>query len=65
MESVTTEKLSAALSLVAALVIVAATYFQWWNITYRGQMIMKPWVKAMLGLMALLLVGALVLLLVS
>lgn len=58
----TSEKLSALLSLIAATVVVAASYFQWWHLTYRGKLIAKPWVKVMLaGVIALLVAAAILL----
>ena len=61
----TTEKLSALLSLLAALVVVVASFFQWWNITYNGQLITKRWVKVLLGLVVVSLLAAIVLLFID
>jgi len=61
----TTEKLSALLSLLAALVVVVASFFQWWNITYNGQLITKRWVKVLLGLVVISLLAAIVLLFID
>lgn len=40
-------KLSAILSLTTSVVILIASFFQWWNITYNGQMLTKKWVKVL------------------
>lgn len=39
------EKLSSILSIIVALVILCASFFQWWNITWNGGMLTKIWVK--------------------
>jgi hypothetical protein len=48
---VRSEQLSALLSLVAAAVIVGATYFQWWDVTYDGGLSLRRWVKYLLALL--------------
>lgn len=60
------EQLSALLSLVAAAVIVGATYFQWWDVTYEGGLPLRRWVRYLLLPVVLgLLVAAGVLLVVD
>jgi len=39
------EKLSSIISILVALVILFASFFQWWNITYNGGMLTRTWVK--------------------
>jgi hypothetical protein len=56
----TDDRMAAILSTVAALVIVVATWFQWWDITYEGGMRARPWVRVMLAVVAAALVVALV-----
>jgi hypothetical protein len=41
------EKISALISLASTLVILIATYFQWWDISYNGTMATKKWVKVL------------------
>jgi len=59
------EKLSSVLSLIAALIILVANFFQWWQIGYDGKMITKKWVKIMFGFCCILLAVALFLILNS
>lgn len=63
--SMTGDRLSAVLSVAAAFVVVAATWFQWWDITMDGGMRARPWVKVMLVGVMLMLATALVLLFVG
>ena len=50
------EKLSALISIWAAVSILMAGFFQWWDITYDGAMITKSWVK-ILFLIDIILLG--------
>lgn len=59
------DKLSAIISLVVATVILAASFFQWWDITFNGAMKTKRWVKILLALLILSLLLALSLLLIG
>lgn len=59
------EKLSALLSLLAAVVIALASFWQWWGITWDGGMPLKPWAKVMLAAVVLLLLSAICVLLRS
>ncbi len=52
-------------SLVASISVLAAAFFQWWTITYNGQMLTKAWVKAVLASALLLNVGALALVVIA
>jgi hypothetical protein len=56
-----TERWSALLSLV--FVIVAACYFQWWDVTYDGGLLTRWWVKFVLwpGVLIMLLVAGILL----
>ncbi|MBI2590968.1 MAG: hypothetical protein HYW33_03820 [Candidatus Blackburnbacteria bacterium] len=58
-----TDKLSSALSLLTSIIILVASFFQWWNITYNGQMMIKKWVKYFFAICILLLIISLILLL--
>jgi hypothetical protein len=60
----TNDKLSALISLGAAIVIVGATFFQWWDITYNGGMVMRGWIRVLLVVVLMALSGAAVLLFV-
>jgi hypothetical protein len=61
----TPEQWSAALALFAAIVVALASFRQWWWITVDGGMPLKPWARAMLIVVVVLLVGALAALLVG
>ena len=43
--NIETNKLSAAISLIAAISILIASFFQWWDITMDGGMLIRKWVK--------------------
>jgi len=51
-------KISALISLFVAIFILVANFFQWWNITYDGGMIMKKWVKILFLISIILLIIA-------
>ena len=55
----TSEQWSAALALLAAIVIALASFRQWWTIGVNGGMPLKPWARAMLIVVVALLIGAL------
>ncbi|MHA1756919.1 MAG: hypothetical protein ACTSVV_09125 [Promethearchaeota archaeon] len=57
------EKISAIISLAVAIIILFASYFQWWDLTYNGGMITKNWVKLLFGFLIFLLIIAIVLIL--
>lgn len=61
--NINNEKLSALISLVVAITVLVASYFQWWNITYDGKMFTKSWVKVLFGTLIVLLLVALILIL--
>ena len=42
------EKISSIISLCVALLILLASFGQWWNIGYDGKLVTKTWVKAIL-----------------
>lgn len=52
-------KIPALISLLVAISILLANFFQWWNITYNGGMKIKGWVKLLLcvGIILLVLSG--------
>lgn len=52
------EKLSALISIWVAISVLAAGYFQWWDITYDGGMITKSWVKLLFLVDIILLIYA-------
>jgi len=60
-----TDKLSSILSLVTSIFILVASFFQWWNITYNGQMVTKKWIKFLFVTCILLLIISLTFLLLS
>lgn len=39
--------LASAISLLVAITILCASFFQWWDITYNGEMKTRKWVKAL------------------
>jgi len=45
MRVLTNEKISSIISLLVAIIILGANFFQWWDITYNGKMITRGWVK--------------------
>lgn len=51
------ESISSIISLVVAIAILIASFFQWWDITYGGGMILKLWVKI---LFSTLIIGLLI-----
>jgi hypothetical protein len=60
-----TSKVAALLSSGAALVIVVATFWQWWDITYDGDMKMRGWVRYVLAVAAVALFASAVLLIIG
>lgn len=58
----TSEKVSALLSILVAISILVASFFQWWRITYNGSMKTKIWIKVLFILLITLLVISLLLL---
>ncbi len=58
-------KLAAVISTIAAITVVAATFWQWWDIGVNGSMMMRRWVSVMLVVLAVALVASLGLLLAS
>lgn len=54
------EKLSAVISLTVALMIVLASFFQWWDLTWGG-MRTRLWVKIMLLVCVILLIVTIIL----
>ena len=58
-------KLAAVISTLAAVTVVAATFWQWWDIGVDGAMMMRRWVRVMLMILALALLASLGLLLAS
>ena len=59
--SLTNEKLSSIISLIVAIAILSASYFQWWNVSWDGEMSTKTWVKVLFALGIILLFLALLL----
>jgi hypothetical protein len=62
---ITYEKWAAILSTGAALLVVLATFYQWWDITYDGGMLLRRRVRLLLLGVAALFVFALYLLVVA
>lgn len=56
------ERASALLSLSVAVLVLAASYLQWWDITYGGKMRTRKWVRLLLAMLIAGLVSAVVLL---
>lgn len=59
----TSDKLSALLSGLSALLILIAAFFQWWTPTVDGGLITRGWVKALLSVCIVILIVAMGLLL--
>lgn len=55
----TGDKLSAIISLVVAITVLMANFFQWWDIGYNGQMFTRKWVKILFVVLILCLIVAL------
>lgn len=53
------EKISAIVSIIVAISVLFASYFQWWNITYNGKLITKTWVKCLFAILIVFLITAL------
>ena len=53
--------LLAIFSLSVAISILLANYFQWWDITYDGQMKTRKWVKILFSICIILLFMAIIL----
>ena len=49
---------SSLISLAVAITVLAAGYFQWWDIGYRGKMPMRRWVKRLFAILIAALVVA-------
>lgn len=62
-DRMTSDRVSALLSLFAALIIAGASFFRWFDAGWGGRLIPKPWVKFMLGAVVVLLVAAIAVLL--
>ncbi len=60
----TNEKISSIISLLVALFVLIASYFQWWDITYDGGMITKNWVKLLFFILIICLIIALILIVI-
>lgn len=45
------EKISSIISIVVAIIVLVASYFQWWDITYNGAMTTRRWIKILFGLL--------------
>ncbi|MFA4941327.1 MAG: hypothetical protein WC582_01855 [Patescibacteria group bacterium] len=52
-------KISSSISLMVAIIMLVASYFQWWDITYSGGMKTKKWVKIFFAVLIILLFIAL------
>jgi hypothetical protein len=63
--TVRAEKVSTLLSLLAAVVMVSPSYFQWLNITYNGRLRLRWWVRVLLAFVLAALGGAAILALLS
>ena len=58
------DKISSSLSLIVAIIILVANFFQWWDITYDGAMRTRKWVKLLFVICILMLIIALILILI-
>jgi hypothetical protein len=54
---------SSLISFIVAIIVLLASFFQWWDITYDGKMNTKKWVKILFVVLmaALLTAGILIL----
>ena len=59
--SINNEKTSAIISLAVAIVVLCASYFQWWTIYTDGKMVTRTWVKILLAILGVALVVAVIL----
>ena len=55
------EKVISLISLSVALIVIIASFFQWWNITYDGNMNTKKWVKIVFAVCGILITFAILL----
>ncbi len=62
--NISTSTLSTGISILVAVAVLIAGFFQWWNITYNGKMITKLWVKILFTLLIIMLSISLVLILI-
>ena len=59
-----TEKLSSFISIFVALVILAASFFKWYDVAWNGPALLREWIKWLFGACIVLLLIATVLLFV-
>ena len=45
------DKLAALLSVISSVVVLSATFAQWWDTLYDGRMVLKPWIKIIILLL--------------
>jgi len=60
-----TEKLSSFISIFVAIVILAASYFKWYDTAWNGAVLLRKWVKRLFAVCIVLLLIAAYLLSVS
>ena len=53
-----TEKLSFFISIFIALVILLASYFKWYDVTWNGSVLLRKWVQWLFGVCIVLLLIA-------
>ena len=54
----THDQLAGLLSGLVGISILTASFFQWFNITYNGTMLLRRWVKVLFGLLIAVQVAA-------
>lgn len=65
LRSMSSDMLSAIISLFVAIAVLLAGFFQWWGISYNGRMRTRLWVKLFFGICLISLVISIILLLRS
>ena len=55
LSNMSNEKLSSLINILVAVSVLVAGFFQWWDITYDGAMITRPWVKTLFAALIILL----------
>lgn len=58
-------KLSSLISLGVAIIVLIASFKQWWDITWNGTMLTKKWVKIFFVICIILLIVSAVLLFIN
>ncbi len=59
------DTISALISIGIAIIVLLASYFQWWNLTYNGKMITKKWVKILFAVLIIALIFSAILIVIG